>query len=218
MTTHIVKWKDDDRRLTAFCDDDKTETEIGPVKWNDATNQLELHCGGNVYPVKWNDADNRLEVRNVNADCCCEYTNNCGSCYLANQTPKYLKVTFSGVTDCGICCDWADGDFILTIDTVCFWTWTQWAATPCGPKWVTVDLYKLNGSSYITEIYAYRDTGMFQDAVCFESLITEPSCSDGDSFNNALVDCGSTPRGPYLNPSTAGYGGTAITTISCLGT
>ncbi len=111
MTTHIVKWKDDDRRLTAYCEDDKTKTEIGPVRWNDATNQLELHCGGNVYPVKWNDAENRLEARNVAAGCCAACDDYSPPSTISVNLTNY---TLCDGTPCESSCECLEGIFNLT--------------------------------------------------------------------------------------------------------
>lgn len=57
-------------------------------------------------------------------DCSCEYNDLCGDCFAANQTPKYIEVTFSGVKFCaddtGIC---QLGRICLETDTPPFGDW-----------------------------------------------------------------------------------------------
>jgi len=88
-TTNIVKWQDDpDDELTAYCDDDDTDIEIGPAKWDDTNKKLEINCAGSDAQVKWDNEGQNLESRTTKDACCC-------------INVKWCVVYSSG--DCNIC-------------------------------------------------------------------------------------------------------------------
>jgi hypothetical protein len=180
MPTHIVKYNNDTNELTAYCDDDKTKTEIGPARWNTSTKQLEIHCGGNVYPVKWNNVEKRLEARNVSADCCCEYNNGCTDCYSVDQTPVYIKVTFNNIVDCGNgYCDWADGDFILSGGGNCSWSYSA------TNQVVILLIHPITGHPN-TEILAYKSLPY---ETCFLSYGGFSDCTETSNIPNNSSSC-----------------------------
>ena len=208
MSTNVVKWKDSDDKLTAFCDDDSADTEIGPAKWDDANNKLEINCDSTDFQVKWNDTDNRLEARNVSVDCCCEFTNNCTDCYSANQTPAYMKVSFINVDSCVNGCDWVDGDFILPSTGNCFWNVSGIYHDGEYTRFINLYLRWADSGSYYTRVWAglYKPTVWYS---CFINALTTPSCDDNEILNNSLSSACPT--------YTIGYNGTATISVSCTG-
>jgi len=61
-TNNILKWNDDDNTLTAYLNNDSGDTEIGPAKWDDDNNKLEINYSGTDYQAMWDDDANKLEV------------------------------------------------------------------------------------------------------------------------------------------------------------
>lgn len=114
-STNIIKWDDTANELTAYCDDDSGETEIGPAKWDDANDKLEINCNSTDFQVKWDDTvttGDNLEARSVDDDCCVD-------------CPADLEVTFSGVSDCagGCDCTGVNGTYAVTDgSTACLWS------------------------------------------------------------------------------------------------
>lgn len=136
MSTNLVKFDNTARDFTSYCSDDTGETEIGPAKWDDANNKLEINCDSTDFQVKWDDANNRLEARNVSADCCNVISGGCcgSDC---DVMPKYLTLAFSGIENCGTndvssicggCCDDCEdinGNFTLEWADGCSWRYSS---------------------------------------------------------------------------------------------
>ena len=96
VTTNLVKWQDDgDDELTAYCSDDDTDTEVGPAKWDDTNNRLEINCNSVDATVKWDDGGNNLESRTTD-DGCYECESGCEICEIPNE----VDVTFIDVQQC----------------------------------------------------------------------------------------------------------------------
>ena len=117
VTTNLVKWQDDgDDELTAYCSDDDTDTEVGPAKWDDTNNQLEINCNSVDAIVKWDDTGNNLESRTTDDGCCgIAMSDEDCDCYDEGQTPLYVSVTISGMSgSCGeYDCSSFNGTYIL---------------------------------------------------------------------------------------------------------
>ncbi len=116
-TTHIVKFDESavPPVLTMFCMDDSGETEIGPMKWDDANNQMEIHCDAD-HIGKFAQTGNRLEVRG--ADCGCTGETISGGCCGGDcdVMPRFYSVTIdSTISDCAghtVCGNYS-GEYII---------------------------------------------------------------------------------------------------------
>lgn len=117
-STNRLKWKDSENQLTAYCDDDSGETEIGPAHWDDTNNKLEINCNSTDFQVKWDDAGNTLEAQSVDDDCCIEYVES--SCCDPDGTPRYLRIAFTNITDDCDDCSFASS-YILEWVSGCAW-------------------------------------------------------------------------------------------------
>lgn len=213
MSTNIVKWNDTDNRLTAYCDDDKTKTEIGPAKWSDANNRLEIHCNSEVFPVKWNNATNRLEAQNVSAGCCCDLENCC--------CENSIDVTFSSITDCGnrtTDCTIINGNtYTLTYQgkdsTKCTWAYNNTGVLYIYLEWYHSNGYLNEGTIRIyTTQYSDRPSGPYTHCFCGVSSGNN-ICSDIPlNISSSLVvgDCGTVGTGYCMwgaGNEIEGYGG-----------
>ena len=95
MSTNLVKYDDTNDEFTAYCNDDGTDTEIGPVKWDDANNKFELNCTGSDFQVKYDDSGDKFEAQNVSDSCCSVWP-----CDDLGPTSSDIRVEFSDINDC----------------------------------------------------------------------------------------------------------------------
>ena len=192
MSTNLTKWDDTGNELTAFCNDDTGDTEIGLAKWDDTNNRLEINCNSVDAIVKWDDAGNNLESRTTDDGCCEGACEACTVNYVIGM-PRYIKVTITGVLDCGdvedVDCTEINGTYVLE----CFdyyglvrWQWTNGykqiffyyqSAPPYLTKWVDGRIDNYN--CYLGWTLLYE--------ICSGETTTNYSCSTQEGYDGAAV-------------------------------
>ncbi len=212
MTTNQVKFEDTDNNLTAYCSDDTGDTEIGPAKWDDGNNKLEINCDSTDYQVKWDDATNKLEVRNVSDRCCWIDGPCCGDD--CDTMPQFLKITFADIINCeivgdGDCTDLNGNTYILEWISTCVWITNSGLPTGIDSIIIRTDGGGCFGGDRNWQVQMAGDACFTGRTIC----LSNSNCNLCDELpktaNNEFDE-----ENCIVNESAAGYDGTAVVDIA----
>ncbi|MFA5381907.1 MAG: hypothetical protein WC356_01990 [Candidatus Micrarchaeia archaeon] len=184
----------------------------------------EANCDDTYYAC-FNSGTGQFNLT-IPDDCCIEYGTDCGYCGVPTNTPKYISITFSGISLCDCIIgsgSWSNyslynlwnfdinDTFILTQDGNCEWnkyigtnTYGQFSNPDCSG-----DYYPATRSIIVSIVKSSNNTSIIIDASTRYTYIFSANstwdCSGDGSCNNGITACAYTPNGS----SVIGFGGSA---------